>query len=214
MVGEDPDDVVIRPRRVPQQARSRERVERILDAAAELVVTGGVEALSTRAIAERAAVPVASLYQYFADKDEILLALVERDIADMDQQVAADVAALAPLTIPAVVESVMRAYVTVYRRRPAFVVIWLRGRTNQAIRHAGRDHNRRLAAELFSYARDAGLLNDAVRPQHAELAVEIGDRLLQLAFENDLSGDEELLGEGVAMVTAYLTRYADPAGRS
>jgi transposase len=61
-------------RRTPTQRRSRERVERILDVAAELITEYGVAGLSTRAIATRADVPVASLYQYFADKEEIVLA--------------------------------------------------------------------------------------------------------------------------------------------
>ena len=74
-------------RRTPTQVRSRERVEKILDAASQIVVAGGVEALTTRSIAEAAEIPVASLYQYFADRDEILLALVERDTAEMDEHV-------------------------------------------------------------------------------------------------------------------------------
>ena len=77
----------------PAQARSRRRVEAILDAAERLVVERGVEALTTRDIAEAAGVPVASLYQYFADKEDVLLALAERDMDEMDEQVAADLAA-------------------------------------------------------------------------------------------------------------------------
>src|SRR6476661_8751000 len=130
-----------RRRRVPQQSRSRERVERILDTAARLVVDDGVDRLSTRGIAERAQVPVASLYQYFADKDDILLALVERDIAEMDRQVATDLGSLDRLSVAGIVATTMNAFVTVYRDRPAFVEIWLRGRTNQAIRDYGREHN-------------------------------------------------------------------------
>ena len=68
-------------RRVPQQVRSRDRVERILEVAGEIVVADGVEAVTTRAIAAAAGLPVASLYQYFADKEAVLLALVERDVA-------------------------------------------------------------------------------------------------------------------------------------
>ena len=94
---------------MPQQTRSIERVERILDAAASLVVERGVERLSTRAVATAAGVPVATLYQYFADKDEILLALVERDVAEMDAQVAADLGALDVLSVRTVVETTMRA---------------------------------------------------------------------------------------------------------
>lgn len=61
--------------------------------AGELVTAGGVESVNTRIIADAAGIPVASLYQYFADKDEILLALVERTGAELLEQIRADLTA-------------------------------------------------------------------------------------------------------------------------
>src|SRR5262245_32146806 len=107
-------------RRVPQQVRSKDRVQRILEVTGDLVVEGGVEALSTRAIARAADVPVASLYQYFADKEEVVLALLERDLAEKNAQLAEDLARLDVLSVGSMVETAMRAFVKVYRRRPAF----------------------------------------------------------------------------------------------
>jgi AcrR family transcriptional regulator len=191
-------------RRVPQQSRSRDRVARLLDAASTLVVTEGVDDLGTRAIADAAAVPVASLYQYFADKEDILLALVERDVETMDERVVAALGTLEPVTVPGIVDATMSAFVSVYRERPAFVVIWLRGRGNQAVREFGREHNRRVAARLHAFADALGLLAPGTPVRVAEVAVEIGDRLFQLAFESDLTGDPDLLREASAAVTAYL----------
>lgn len=199
-------------RRVPRQTRSIERVERILDAASELVVAEGVDALSTRGVAELADVPVASLYQYFGDKDEILLALVERDVAEMDAQVGADLGRLELLSIGSIVETTMRAFVKVYLRRPSFVVIWLRGRTNTAVSEFCREHNKRVAADLYHLARDAGLVLPGTRPLHAELAVEVGDRVFQLAFETKMRGDRAIVREGIALVRGYLERHATKAG--
>lgn len=206
------DDRPAPRRRVPSQARSRRRVEAVLDAAAPLVVEHGVEAVTTRAIAEAAGVPVASLYQYFADKEAVLLALADRDMAEMDEQVLADLAALPVLSVAAVVEATMRAFVSVYQRRPAFVEIWLRGRTNTAVHDYGREHNRRIAATLRDLARDAGLAADTLTEQVALLAVEVGDRCFQLAFEEEPLGDAVLVEEGISLVTAYLERHATPAG--
>jgi AcrR family transcriptional regulator len=157
-------------------------------------------------------VPVASLYQYFADKDEILLALVQRDVAEMDAQVRADLGRLEVLSVGSIVETTMRAFVKVYLRRPSFVVIWLRGRTNTAISEFCRAHNKRVAADLYLLARDAGLILPGTRPLHAELAVEVGDRVFQLAFETRMRGDEEIVTEGVELVRGYLERHATPAG--
>lgn len=198
-------------RRVPTQERSRRRVERILDAAASLVVERGVEALTTRDIAEAAGVPVASLYQYFADKDDVLVALVARDMAEMDEQVASDVAALlasdADVSITTLVRTVMEAFVAVYHRRAAFVVLYLRGRTNVAVHRFGREHNAKVAEALHAQARASGLAG-RLTPRMAQLAVEVGDRVFQLAFEHDLRGDPETVEEGIRMVAAYLESRA------
>ena len=200
-------------RRTPTQARSRERVERILDAAARLVLSDGVEGLTTRSIAETAGLPVASLYQYFADKESVLLALCERDMAEMDEQVATDLAALPSVTVAALVETAMRAFVTVYHRRPAFMRIWMRGRTNAAVYDYGRHHNRRIAENLLAFGLDAGLFaTDRFTPEQlvaiAELAVEVGDRAFQLAFERDPRGDAFLVDQAIELVTGYLDRIA------
>jgi AcrR family transcriptional regulator len=199
-------------RRVPRQERSRRRVEGLLDAAARLVVERGVDALTTRDIAEAAGAPVASLYQYFADKEDVLLALAQRDMDEMDTQVAEDLARLEVLTVASLVRTTMAAYVEVYRRRPAFVEIYLRGRTNVAVHRFGREHNARTAEMLRGFAVDAGLAAPDLSLQVAVLAVEVGDRVFQLAYEHDDAGDPQLIEEGVAMVTAYLERYATAEG--
>jgi AcrR family transcriptional regulator len=199
-------------RRTPSQARSRELVGKVLDAASRIVVGQGVDAVTTRSIAAAADIPVASLYQYFADRDAILLALVERDTEEMDQQVRADLAELETLSVSALVETTMRAYTKVYARRADFVEIWLRGRTNAAVHEFGRRHNQRTARELRDVAIGAGLARPDLPPAAAELAVEIGDRVFQLAYETRDDGDEFLVEEGISMVTAYLLRYATPAG--
>ncbi|WP_158305692.1 MULTISPECIES: TetR/AcrR family transcriptional regulator [unclassified Nocardioides] len=199
-------------RRVPRQERSRRRVEDLLDAAARLVVEHGVEALTTREIAEAAGVPVASLYQYFADKEDVMLALAQRDMAEMDAQVAEDLAAVEVLSVATLVRTTMRAFVSVYHRRPAFVEIYLRGRTNLAVHRFGRQHNARIAETLQGFAIDAGLARADLPRSAALLAVEVGDRVFQLAFEESRDGDQALVEEGIAMVTAYLERYATPAG--
>jgi AcrR family transcriptional regulator len=200
------------PRRVPAQARSRRRVEQILDQAAQLVVSRGVEALSTRDIAAAAKVPVASLYQYFSDKEDVLLALAARDMAEMDDQVAADLGELESLTVSDLVRTSVLAFVKVYHRRRAFVEIYLRGRTNVAVDRFGRDHNARIAETLRAFAIDRGLATDALTETVALLAIEIGDRIFQLAFEHDADGDTVIIEEGIAMMTSYLERYATPQG--
>ena len=199
-------------RRIPSQERSRRRVEEMLDAAARLVVEQGVEALSTRDIAAAAGAPVASLYQYFADKEGVLLALAERDMAEMDEQVLADLGRVDVLSVESLVRTTMGAFVSVYHRRRAFVEIYLRGRSNRAVSEFGRRHNIQIAETLRAFAIDAGLARPDLSPTIALLAVEVGDRVFQLAFEHDADGNPEMIEEGITLVTSYLERYATPAG--
>ncbi len=70
-------------RRTPQQARSQQRVEEILQAASDLLIEQGYDALSTSAIAQRAGISVGSLYQFFANKEAVLHALAQRYLEKM-----------------------------------------------------------------------------------------------------------------------------------
>lgn len=77
-MAESSSKTTARTRRKPRQARSLERVNRILDVAEEMFVEKGYGATTTKAIAAQAQVPIGSLYQFFPDKAAILQALAER----------------------------------------------------------------------------------------------------------------------------------------
>ena len=73
-------------RREPKQARSKERVKRIMDVAEQMFIEEGYEVTTTNAIADRAEVPIGTLYQFFDDKRAILYALAERYLSLFRQQ--------------------------------------------------------------------------------------------------------------------------------
>jgi AcrR family transcriptional regulator len=69
----------IRPRKTPTQARSEDTVASIVEAAAQVLETKGLEGFNTNAVAERAGVSIGSLYQYFPNKDALTVALIRRE---------------------------------------------------------------------------------------------------------------------------------------
>ena len=69
-------------RRNPTQQRSRERQERILAVATDLIATKGSDQLKMSEIAERCGISIGSLYQYFPDKSSVIQTLAERYNAD------------------------------------------------------------------------------------------------------------------------------------
>lgn len=70
----------LRPRKQPVQARAVETRARILDAAARVFGRHGYAAGTTNRIAAEAGLSIGSLYQYFPNKDALLVELVRRHV--------------------------------------------------------------------------------------------------------------------------------------
>lgn len=66
----------LKARKMPGQARSQETVSVILEASARILESEGLRGFNTNAIALKAGVSIGSLYQYFPNKDSIVLALI------------------------------------------------------------------------------------------------------------------------------------------
>ncbi len=98
-------------RRKPRQARSQERVNRILEVAQALFVTQGYSATTTNAIAAQAKVPIGSLYQFFPDKSAILQALSMQHGMQLRQHLTEvlDTAEVATLPLPKYVDRLIDA---------------------------------------------------------------------------------------------------------
>ncbi|MGF6091141.1 TetR/AcrR family transcriptional regulator [Pseudomonas sp. 18173] len=75
-------------RRNPTQQRSRERQERILATATQLIADKGSDQLKMSEIAELAGISIGSLYQYFPDKSSVIRTLAERYNAESRRCIA------------------------------------------------------------------------------------------------------------------------------
>jgi AcrR family transcriptional regulator len=82
-------------RRIPRQTRATETAAAILEGAAQILEANGLAGFTTNAVAERAGVSIGTLYQYFADKNAILLALakqqVELGLADIGRALSGEI---------------------------------------------------------------------------------------------------------------------------
>src|SRR5690606_4053388 len=79
-------------RKTPRQERARLTVEALLEATEQLLVDVGYANMTTNGIAQRAGVSIGSLYQYFPNKEAIIVELSRRYAED---QVATLIEALA-----------------------------------------------------------------------------------------------------------------------
>ena len=116
-------DRTLKPRKKPLQARARRTVEAILEGAAQVFEKHGYARTTTDRIAERAGVSVGSLYQYFPNKDAVIVALAERHqeaglrrVRDLLTDVP--VATLAALDLDVLLESFVRDLIVLHRNHP------------------------------------------------------------------------------------------------
>jgi AcrR family transcriptional regulator len=96
-------------RKIPQQQRSREMVERILAAGRAVVLRDGYDAASTNRIAAEADISPGSLYQYFPNKDAVLSAIVNRYAEDTSEQITAALADRFDETGPEAIRATLNA---------------------------------------------------------------------------------------------------------
>ncbi|MEH6402855.1 MAG: TetR/AcrR family transcriptional regulator [Sneathiella sp.] len=73
-------------RKLPLQSRSRDRVDLIISCTQKILCDVNPSKITTSRIAKEAGIPVGSVYQYFKDCDDILLALGEQIINAEDTE--------------------------------------------------------------------------------------------------------------------------------
>lgn len=72
-------------RKRPQQQRSRQMVDNLIEATARIIAKHGLDGTTTPLIAEAAGVSVGSLYQYFDGKEALIAALLDKLARDVTQ---------------------------------------------------------------------------------------------------------------------------------
>ncbi|HEX5377443.1 MAG TPA: helix-turn-helix domain-containing protein [Phenylobacterium sp.] len=101
-------------RRRPRQDRALATQAAIFEAAAQILETEGEAGFNTNRVAERAGVSVGTLYQYFADKQAILVGIALRENAAVRAKILAEAeSGTPPLRL------VVRAQIAILADRPA-----------------------------------------------------------------------------------------------
>ncbi|MDL5205044.1 TetR/AcrR family transcriptional regulator [Streptomyces sp. ALI-76-A] len=193
-------------RRTPQQARSRARLARVLQAAERVLIDEGVEALTTTRIAAEAKVSVGSLYQYLPDRGAIIEALAAGYFAKLEAVMDGLVEAAAERGWEDPVGVLIDAYAEIYRTEHGFRALWFGSGLTERTRAADREHKRRMADGIGRVLLALGLARDDEALRRAcHAAVLAADALAQEAFRRDTDGDAALLDEAKTMLRGYLT---------
>jgi len=199
---------IVSQRRKPTQARARATMDMIFEATARIIERNGIAALNTNHIAERAGISIGSLYEYFPNKDAILIAMARQRLAEDERLVRQALAGPHADQNVSLARRAIHALVALHEHRPKV------RRAIMAVHLAhgfGSEHARPVQeiAELI-VQRNTRLLGDktAAVLDHASLFVitraVIG--VIRAAFEERslLPGTTSLEDELVRLVEAYL----------
>ncbi len=99
------------PRKTPVQARSTVTVEAISEATIQVLLSHGVERLTTTRVAERAGVSVGTLYQYYPNKQSLLFAVVENHMNRVAAKVEAACAGACHQPLADMIKEMVEAFV-------------------------------------------------------------------------------------------------------
>jgi AcrR family transcriptional regulator len=133
------------PRKRPVQERARFTVEAILEAATYILVKDGWDTFTTNTVAERAGVNIASLYQYFPNKESIVVELQRRHIGKARQEFPKAMAALqSQRTLRGVLKLMIDAGVREHRVAPALHRVFAEELPRSARRHQAADEEHEL----------------------------------------------------------------------
>jgi AcrR family transcriptional regulator len=198
MPASDPDLRV-----APQQRRSVQRVEAILDAAAAMLDEHGLAALKTTDVAQRAGTSVGGLYRYFPDVEALLRALAARNRERFWASARADDRGLRGR---AFLEHLMDSYVRFARSEPGFRAL----RFGDVLESQLGEHSATASITdtmIEAIIERGGLVVTPELRLDVDLAVTMSAALMRRAFELDPDGDQRVIDRAIELASQLFARH-------
>jgi AcrR family transcriptional regulator len=181
--------------KMPMQQRSRERVERMLAAASDLIARDGSDAMRMSEVAEKAGVPIGSLYQFFPDKAAIIHTLAERYNAAGRACIEKELAPVRALDeLKRAFSRLVDIYYGLFLAEPVMRDIWSGTQADKALQQIDLADSRQtgmLLADAWQRARTD--LDPESIASRAFLIMSLGEATMRLALSVDRTEGETLV---------------------
>ncbi|MEU4834923.1 TetR/AcrR family transcriptional regulator [Streptosporangium sp. NPDC023615] len=206
------DERRLRPRKQPRQTRAELTRQRILTAAAHVFAEHGYASGTTNRIAERARISIGSLYQYYPNKDAILVELL---VAHLDAGMTA-VERRQSEELPDSLEGIIRVFVRAAIENHLDDPQLLRVMVEQAPRSGALlERITRYERARVAYMRDLLDRHPETRVGDTHTAARIAVSTVELAVHQLIASPDpvdlsRLEDELTAMLTRYLTAGQAP----
>jgi len=193
------------------QARSQEKMNRVVAATNDLLVAAGSSAVTTTAVAARAGISVGWLYNFFTDRESLLEEVLIQGLIDLDERfdeagfslAGPDWRTTAAAGIDALIDFLLNG-----TGIAGFRVLWFSSEFSGRMVQVNRAHDDALAAYLCDGV-------TALRPDApdiplylmAQTFIGVLDKGFDIAFRTDPNGDKAALGELRRAALAYLETF-------
>ena len=186
----------------PTQRRSTQRLDALLDAAADIVDEQGFERLTTQMVAERAGSSIGTVYRYFPDRVAVLHALRERCVRRFRERVADTMERAELDDWWDVIDVALDVCTDLYRAEPGFSVV------HAAERETSEDGEPEFAHRMSRLiAHEFGIEDRPELRFRLGIAIELGETMIHRAFTRDPAGDVRYLDEAKRVVRDYLAEH-------
>lgn len=191
-------------RKRPKQERSQATVEAIITATAHILTEEGYDHFTTNRVAERAGVSIGSLYQYFPNKESLLLALAELHANQMVQLGKDHLEELGARSIPEVIQQIIKAAIAAHAVNPKL----------HRVLHEQVPHSQ--VMRQFDQTKMENLLRsflaqrcEQLQPKNLDLTVFMVERTIRALIHGAMTEHPELLktGELEQELTTLLSVY-------
>jgi len=183
---------------------------RILKATEILLQEKGHEALTTTLIADAAGVNIATLYKYYPNRHSILVAIIKQGrevwLKAADSSV---VSVLGGGDWRLTMEQILDFAARRRKDRPGGHALRLAVLTLPELQPFDREESLETAAFLSDFLTARGGLDPTRAMQVARVAVEIGNRVLDLALFNSSESSDVWIAQAKAAVCQYLTPHLE-----
>ena len=193
--------------RKPQQQRSQDRIDRILEASKKIIAEKGSAGLTISGIADEAGITAGSMYQYFPNKQAIVFRLGELYLQAVKDQIAQklDVEMTCREDLYGVLFDILDDYTFMHESDPVVRDIWLGFIVNKEMRDIDWENTVENAAAIAHIA--TPLFPEAM---HSELEaaflliVQYADATTLTAVASDPAVKDSVVSEGRKMLGVLL----------
>lgn len=180
-------------RRAPVQTRSAQRVRTLLDTTAALVDEGGLDAVTTKRVAERSGMSIGSVYRFFPDRLALLRALADRHRERYMRRLDALLDAAPPTDWRAAVDTAVDELAAMHREEPGFRPLRFGDVIDACLTGARGGDGPMVAGVREVIARRAGPRAAAHLTAQVPTAAAMCDGIVAGAFAADPDGDRGMI---------------------